>query len=340
MTGGGAQLLSWPVTAAVVLGSLLGAGFFSGTETGLMSASRIRLYLRSRRRPSRRLARLQALLRAPEDPILTCLVGTNLLNVLGSAVLTTVCSLRYGHRGEIVAAVVMSGLTILLAEILPKLLWREYPEALTLRSLPALRIAMGLLAPVRWLLLGTTGWLARRFGDEAGVRSARERTAALLRTHPDAPTDNLYREMLERCLDLEGLDLRHLMTPLRRAVVLPADASLAECRATAARSGYSRLPLLAAGRMVGWVLVRDLLLEPGLSPEDPLPTRLWRDCLLVDAGMSPWALFEELRWQRQQLAVVVDGDGNPLGLVTLEDLLEILVGGIEDEFDHAPAVSA
>ena len=339
MAGGGGPQLPWPAVGAVVLGSLAGSGFFSGTETGLMSASRIRLHLLARRRPDPRLERLQEMLRNPADPILTCLVGTNLMNVLGSAVLTGAVSPRYGHAGEAVAAVVMTVLTIVLAEIVPKLLWREYPEALTLRSVRPLRAAMTLLTPVRWLLLAVSGWLTRRLAPPASGTSARERTAALLRSRPGAPGDRLYREMLDRCLELEALDLRRLMTPLARAVTLPADATVRRCRETAVRTGFSRIPLVRDGRVAGWLLVRDLLLEEGLDPDAPLPPRLVRDCPLVDVSLSPWALFEELRWQRHQMAVVVDGNGNPLGLVTLEDLLEVLVGAIEDEFDATPAVA-
>ncbi len=335
IAGGQGPQLPWSVVVPVVLGSLIGSGFFSGTETGLMSVSRIRLHLRRRRGGDRRLETLQQLVRHPEDPILTCLVGTNLFNVLGSVVLTTALSLRYGHLGEAVAAAVMSVLTISLGEILPKLLWREYPEQLTLVSVRPLRVAMTLLSPVRWILLGMSGLLTRRLQGRQPGDSARQRTAALLRAHPDAPTDRLYRELLDRCLELGQLDLRTLMTPLRSAVMLPAGATLEECRRTAAASGFSRLPVADGGAIVGWVLVRDLLLERDLAPDAVLPPRLLRDCLLVDQAMSPWALFEELRWQRQQLAIVVDAAGNPRGLVTLEDLLEVLVGRIEDEFDRA-----
>ena len=70
-------------------------------------------------------------------------------------------------------------------------------------------------------------------------------------------------------------------------------------------------------------------------PWDGIPPTLIRTCPYVDPTLSPWALFEEMHWQQQQMAIVLDGKGNPLGMVTLEDLLEILVGNIEDEFDHS-----
>ena len=91
----------------------------------------------------------------------------------------------------------------------------------------------------------------------------------------------------------------------------------------------------------GWVLVRDLLLSATMRQDwQRIPDTLLRTCPRVDRDVSPWGLFEEMRWQRQQMAVVVDADGNPLGLVTLEDLLEVLIGSIEDEFDDDAAPAA
>ena len=111
-----------------------------------------------------------------------------------------------------------------------------------------------------------------------------------------------------------------------------------QCLAVAAESGLSRLPVRRAdGRnLAGWLLVRDLLLrlsEPGDTGRR-LPADLVRTCLLVDVRMTPHELFEEFHDRRQQLAVVVDADGEVLGLITLEDLVETVVGSIEDEFDR------
>jgi len=107
---------------------------------------------------------------------------------------------------------------------------------------------------------------------------------------------------------------------------------------SAHQSGYSRLPVLAGdGSLTGWIQVRDLLLAPAaLSDETVLPAEFVRTCLLVDERMSPLELFEELHAQRQELAVVTAAAGEPLGLVTLEDLVETIIGSIHDEFDRLP----
>ncbi|MBU0741998.1 DUF21 domain-containing protein [bacterium] len=340
----GSAPLAWDLVVLVVAVCVLASGFMSGTETGLMSVSRIRLRFLELRREHARATELTRLLGRVEDPILTCLIGTNLFNVLGSAVLTVAFTARYAENGEVVAAAVESVLVITLAEIVPKVLYREYPERLTLASLPVLRVAMTMLAPVRWILMAYSRLLQALLpGRGAGESRALGRAAmtSLLSTHPVAGQDRRFTEILDRCLALADLDLTAIMTPWPRVKKLPRTATLAECRAAAAEFGNSRLPVIeqTGSGVPGWLLVRDLLFVDPAAAWDDLPPAMIRTCPYVDRSISPWALFEEMRWQQQQMAVVTDHAGNPLGLVTLEDLLEILVGSIEDEFDRAMVAS-
>jgi CBS domain containing-hemolysin-like protein len=160
--------------------------------------------------------------------------------------------------------------------------------------------------------------------------------ASLLKAHAGGESGQMFEELLGRCLQLSDLDLASLMTNLNRVVTLPTTATLRECRDAAAVSGFSRLPVHDDDplRPVGWILARDLLFLDDDASWTRIPADLIRTCPLVERSMSPWALFEEMRWQRQQMAIVTDESGTPLGLVTLEDLLEMLVGSIEDEFDR------
>lgn len=332
--------LPWDLVTVITLACLFSSGFFSGVETGLMSVSRIRLRFLSVGRDDARFAQLAALLDRIEAPVLDCLIGTNLFNVLGSAVLTVAFTARFPRHGEAMAAAIGSLLVITFAEIVPKVLFREFPERLTLSSLRIFGMSRRLFTPVGWLLTGYSRLLAALLpGRASDDRTAlgRDAMTALLTTHPAAVRDRRFTELLDRCLDLANLDQTSLMRPWSHVRMLPRTATLAEARAAAAVSGYSRLPVHEPddGRILGWVLVRDLLLVDETAPWDGLPPTLIRTLSYVDASISPWALFEEMRWQRQQMAVVVDRVGNPVGLVTLEDLLEILVGSIEDEFDRS-----
>jgi len=332
--------LAWDLVIVITAACVVGSGFFSGCETGLMSVSRARLRHYVRRGPDRRADLLADLLDRIEDPVLTCLIGTNFFNVAGSALLTVALTARLGTRGEWLAILIMSVVIVLFGEILPKVLFREFPERLTLAAVRWIRGSMVILGPVRWLMrVYSRAWgrLLPPAGEEAGPALDRQNVTALLLTHSrPASQERQFRQSLRRFLELANLDLRPIMRPFAQIVTVPPGASVGYCLETAARSGFSRLPVLAEDRslITGWILVRDLLFLPEDAKGDaPVPAALLRSPLLVAATLSPYELFEELHAQGQQLAVVVDGQGATLGLITLEDLIETVVGSVQDEFD-------
>jgi len=322
----------------VALVSLAMSAFFSGTETGFMSASRVRL----RRAADPDAAGVRSLLQALrniEDPILTCLIGTNLFNVMFTAVVTTELTARYGGQGSWLSLVFCSVTIIALGEILPKVLYREFPERLTVASMPVVSVAMVVLTPVRWVLRGYTGLWRRLLPADTGPGHGLDRrglAALLLTNSAPNPHDRRFTESLDRFLHLAGHPLVRIMRPLDKVVSVGPETTVAECLQVAAKSGFSRLPITREdGRQLqAYLLVRDLIFLPREDHDGFVPRKLWRTFLLVDERMSPYELFEELRSQGRQVAVVVDAQGNPLGLVTLEDLIEKVMGSIRDEFDQ------
>ena len=331
----------WDVLIAVTAACLLASAFFSGSETGLMSISRVRLRQLARRGPVPHLPRLEQLLGRVEEPILTFLIGNNLVNVLLVAVLTAAFGARWGARGEWLAGAATALMVITLGEIVPKVVFREYPERLILAVTPAIGGVMIALAPARIVLRAWVALLSRVLPGGAAPGASilsREAVTALLLGHPElAGQDARFGDVLQRFLALGGRRLDEIMVPLSRVVAVPPGAGLAGAAALAVRTGYSRLPVADAdGGMAGWILARDLLLEVPRSPvgDEAIPPALLRDCLFVDAGLTPYELFEEMQWQHQQMAIVVDRNGRVLGLVTLENLVEAVVGRIADEFDE------
>jgi len=323
---------------------LVGSAFFSGTETGLMSVSRVRLR-RSAAADTARGRSLRRLLRDLEDALMTCLVGNNLVNVALSALVTLVLTERYGDAGQGLAVAVVSAVTIVCGEILPKVAFREYPERLCLAVLPAFRIVMVVLWPVR-VLLGAYRRLWARLLPPVGGGSRRlDRggLAALMRTHAQpADQERGFTEILERFLQLAHRPLSTLARPLEAVVAVEPTATVGECLTLAARSGLSRLPVRpgSGAPLQVYVTARDLLFLPPEQSGRVVPRRLWRPFVLIDARMTPYEVFEELRGQGNQMAAVCDAEGNPIGLLTLEDLIETVMGSIHDEFDPQVAAAA
>ncbi len=331
--------LDWPLLLVIVVVCLAFSAFFSGTETGYMSVSRVRLR-HSGRGNTVGGKHLLEQLKHIEDPILTCLVGTNLFNVMVSAVATMALTERLGPDGQWIAVVVVSALVIVFGEILPKVIYREFPEVMTVASVPGIRVAMILLTPIRSLLRVYTGIWHRLvpLGDlEEGQELDRRNLAALLLSN-SVPTagDHRFAQAVDRFMEVANLTLGPIMRPLDQLVTVDEETTVGACLKVAASSGFSRLPITGQDRwqLQGYVLIRDLLFLHREEHSRMVPRKLWRSFLLVDVRMSPYELFEELRHQGQQLAVVVDPGGNPLGMVTLEDLIESVIGSVSDEFDR------
>ncbi len=334
--------------ALVLLLALLGSAFFSGCETGLMSASRVRLRRLARGEQGSlgrgRVARLRRLRERLDDAILTCLLGTNLCNVLASAVVTALFLEALGDRGEWVAIVVTSLGLVTLGEILPKILYREYPERLTLWSLPFLEGFRLAVSPVRWPLVAYAKLLQRLQGSQPLHAPGLDRsTLAALLAAGGAPAtrDVRFGQAMERFLHLSNRRVADIMRPLAAVVTVPPEVSLEAALRTAAASGFSRLPVQGTdGDLEGYLLVRDLLLaEETLAAGEPAPAALVRPLLLVDAALSPYELFEELHARGAQFAAVVDRHGRALGIITLEDLIEKVTGAIADEFDQPQEIA-
>lgn len=325
---------TWLVTAVVFVVSLALSGFFSGCETGCMSVSRARLMRGEGVDPGRR-RRLEGMLRRVEEPILTCLIGTNLANVLGSAVVTVALTTRYPQHGQWYALAVVSTLVILLGEILPKVLFREYPERLMLGAQPALGASMTVTLPLRKVLGAYTGlWRRLLPGGQEGAELDRRNLAALLLTNSVPATDDRrFTVALDRFLQLEARQVAAFAKPLDTLVTVGPQSNVADCLAVAAASGFSRLPLRDGDGMPFYIRVRDLLFLDRDSRQRPVPRRMLHTPLVVDGRLSPYELFEEMRAQDRQLAMVAGPAGNLEGMITLEDLIETVVGSIADEFD-------
>lgn len=336
MSGG---VIGWgpDLVVLVLLLALLGSAFFSGCETGLLTASRVRLARRERDGDGR-VRGLERLLARLDDAVLTCLVGTNLSNVAASAVATALLSAALGPTGEGLAVLLASLVLVVFGEILPKILYREYPEALSLASVNGLRAFQWVIWPVRWALGGYAALLGRLMSADGDAAAELDRVglAAWLSRSEAVAGEGQFRRAMVRFLQLSKRRVADLMRPLDAVVTVPADVTLADALAAATRSGFSRLPVRGThDDLDGYLLVRDLLLAEGRVDLDrPVPRKLVRPLLLVDGALSPYELFEELHARSRQLAAVVDREGRALGIVTLEDLIEKVTGAIADEFDQ------
>jgi putative hemolysin len=228
---------------------------------------------------------------------------------------------------------------LFVAEVLPVLIAAPRAEAIALWGAGFIEAALRVLAPLLWLSGGVGRGLARILGARENASTqvtADELRTALAAAEEEGAIESGERALLEGAMDFRSKVAREVMTTRREIAAVSADASLAEVLRTATEAGHSRLPIyeVSLDKIIGIASTKDLLpfLRADRSPS-VTAREIARPPFFVPETKRIAPLLDELRHQRSLMAVVVDDDGATVGLVTLENLLEEIVGDIQDEYD-------
>jgi CBS domain containing-hemolysin-like protein len=240
----------------------------------------------------------------------------------------------------VIALAIVVFLHMVLGEMVPKNLAIAGPEqALLVLAYPN-RVWVTIFRPVIRLLNAMGNGIVRLLGVEpqaevATAHTAEEFAAMLAHSREEGLIEPFEHNLLAGVLDFQDRAVGAVMTPRREMVVLPAGATVQEAEALAVTSGHSRLPVVAAGSAEphGFVHAKDLLGLSAAAYHRPVPDRLVRRMLRVPPDRTLGDLLLGMRLARVHVALVAEPTGGTLGLVTLEDLLEELVGDIQDESD-------
>ena len=313
-----------------VIFCLFGSAFFSGSETALTSLPVTRL--EALRERSGRLTRagLDRWATAPQDFLITILVGNNLVNVLASALATSI-AYRVSENGGLALVVGLMTLGILIfGEITPKTLAQRHAEWIAARVAPILYVLDLVLTPINRVL----GLLARMLshGEGPELPVTEEDLVFMLRLahrHAHLPRDS--RWMIESVLRFQHAVAREVMVPRPMVATVDSSWGLEALQDFITTTPHSRFPVVEGSPddIVGVLHAKHLLrLRPG---------REWLD-LVVSALFVPESrtlpdLLQDFRRTGKHLALVLDEFGGLSGIVTLEDVLELVVGDIQDEFD-------
>ncbi len=249
--------------------------------------------------------------------------------------------------GAVVGVLLATLFSMVVGELVPKNFALALPLATAKVVVPFQAGFTRLFKPVVVMLNGTANRLIRSMGIEpkeelSGARSAEELSSLIRHSATAGLLEADEATLLDRTLRFSAFDASDLMTPRVRMTSVGVDATAAEVVETSARSGFSRMPVLGEGPddVVGFVHVKRAFGVPLEQRETVTADRLMFEPTRVPETMSASALLTELRSHGLQIAVVTDEHGGTAGLVTLEDLVEELVGEVEDEHDHVrPALS-
>jgi len=310
----------------------------SGMEAGVFALSRLRIRrLAHAGRPSAKL--LYRFLENPEQFLWTILAGNTLANfiILGWAI-AWLHGWLGAERVAVVAVVAIFAIVVFLFyalfDLLPKMLFRAHPNQLCLAVAGVFRFVHLGLSPLVLLTQGVSRLLLRGTGGRAfkgELFGNREEMRAVMQETAQALTSD-ERAMINRVLDLQNLTVRQITTPLAKAVTVEAQTAIRDALVLARENKLSRLPVWETregGRRIAGLLTLDTLLFRGeLEPEKPAATRV-SPALFVNENMRLEIALRLMQRAGHRLAIVLDRDREEIGIVSLEDILQVMFGKVK-----------
>jgi len=323
------------ITIIIFLALLALSGFFSSAELALMSLSDLQVE-RLVKHGERHAKTLRHLKKEPHKLLETILIGNNLVNITAASLATVVSIQFFGSLGVGIATGITTFLVLLFGEIIPKSLAVSHRKRISLAVSPVLYGLRWLLTPVIIVIDWIASIFTRFFGEAERERITEEEVRDLVRaSEQDGHIKKREREMIQGVLDMDDTSVGEVMTPRLDTFCLEMHERVEDVIDKVLKSGYSRIPIYdkKVDNVKGIVLLKDLLraLLEGKRREE-LGTLL-QQVLVVPETKKLDSVLRDFQKRKSPFALVVDEYGLFIGIVTIEDVLEELVGEIYDEDD-------
>jgi Mg2+/Co2+ transporter CorB len=338
------------ITAVSILGLLCLSAFFSGSETALTASSRGKLKAQADK-GSKGASSAMSVTEDSERMIGALLLGNNIVNILSASLATALLTRLFGDSGVALATLGMTVLVLIFGEVLPKTLAITFPEAVATRVAPIISVLIIVFSPVvsvvRMLVRGMLYLLGVRGNDAGRMTAIREEIAGTIALgHSEGAVEKDARDRLLGALDLTHRTVDEIMRHRRQIEMINADDAPEKILSQALASPHTRLPIFRGSdeNILGVIHAKDLLREVDrlLRGDAAGGMEQLAGLDIVKVAMKPYfipettTLDEQMREflkRRTHFALVVDEYGALQGLITLEDILEEIVGEITDEFD-------
>jgi putative hemolysin len=326
------SLLGWFFLCIVL------ASFFSSAETAFSSANKIRLknYVEENHRGSKRVNYIMENL---DRVLLTVLVANRIVSIVAVAFLVDIATMMLGERAGLVAAIiVMTVLLLIFGEILPKSIAKEHAESLSIRYAAIVYALMKLLSPITTLFNAIRERIAKWFTNGTVVPAVTEEEIKVMidLSEEEGIIDNKEKELIHRSLDFDEILVGEIFTPRSDMVAVEVNQPIEEIRDVFLEEKYSRIPVYEEDidNVIGILSESDFFSEL-VQQKDVNIRALLRKPLFVVESMKISDLLPELQKSKVHMAIVIDEFGGTAGLITLEDIIEQIVGEIWDEHDEA-----
>ncbi len=315
--------------------------FFVAAEVALSACDRNALHARAVASAGGNAARAERMLAVPQVTLGTTLVGANLALLV--AVIALGMELAMRGTSPLWAPLIAVPPLLVIGHLVPKAIVQAHADRLVDLIARPLRLASWLLRPLVVLVGGYAALITRLTRtDRKKAFVTRDELALLIESEPTTDKPEISadeREMIANVFELSAYKVGELMVPLSEVTALPEDTSVAEAAVEIADKQHSRLPIYRSrvDDVVGTVHVFDILQAATGKSTAKTVAELAHPPIYVPETMKASDMLVQLQTQGQHLAIVVDEYGGAVGIVTIEDLLEIIVGDIEDEYDTEPS---
>ncbi len=318
----------------LILVFILMSAFFSASETAFTTLNKIRIKSLANTGDERAVATLR-LADNYDNLLSSILIGNNIVNIAGASIATTIFTNLCGSAGITISTVVMTVVVLIFGEISPKFLAKEHPESFAMSATPALLFFVMLFTPLNFLSAGLKKLLSHLFQSKSEKKVTQEELMTFVdEAQNNGGIDEHNGELIRSAIEFNDLDANDILTPRVNLVAIDCSTPLPKITEIFLNMNYSRLPVYkdSIDNIVGMIHEKDYFraLYRGETSISPIIQKV----SYVGTGMKISDLLRLLQQVKTQMAVVVDEFGGTEGIVTMEDILEELVGDIWDEHDE------
>ncbi len=337
--------LSHDLMEMLVIGiAIIGAAIFSAAETAITSLSTHKMRHLVSNKKAQTSHSLRLWLSQPSRVLTTILIFNNFCKVLAAVIATDLAMRFFGDQAISIAIGVVTLLFLVIGEIIPKSFARANSEQVAKVSMKVMYVLYRLFFPLVWLFSELANFVIRKLGSDQTLQPAitEEELEFLLEVgEKSGVIEDMKKDMINGVFEFDETKVREVMTPRTDIFALEKADSIDQAVRMIIQSGHSRLPVYdeQIDNVMGIVFAKDLLRylsDPKRTKNNaqPVPlTAVMREPQFVPESKPLMEVFKELKQSKNHMAIIIDEYGGTAGLVTMEDILEEIVGDIQDEFD-------
>ncbi|MBX4264213.1 HlyC/CorC family transporter [Clostridium estertheticum] len=326
---------TWQIICLIIL--LLSSAFFSASETALMTLSKIRLrnMVESKIKGANIVNKL---LENPSKLLGGILVGNNIANIGASSLATSLAITHFKDSGVAIATIIMTILVLIFAEITPKSLAAQNSEKIALKIAKPLSLITFILNPLITVLIYITNTIIKILGGEVNKSrpfiTEEELKTMVSVSHEEGMLEGEEKQMIYNVFDFRDSQAKDVMTPRTDMIVASSNSTYAELINVFRKEQFSRLPIYedTVDNVIGVLYIKDLIFFEDGKEEFKIEKHM-RTPYFTYEFKSTADLFADMRLKRIPISIILDEYGGTAGLVTFEDLVEEIVGDIDDEYD-------